>query len=289
MPFAEKMSGSALYPVEMGDGYQIHNFGKRSQNTGLSLWQVCYCPGYDADHGKYSQPKDDVQVCLVDAKEDFAQSIGTIVLITGRTRSGLREVSVYPTLRFEIEFECGDDPSKGGCAMDDGARYRIVRDAPAFNDKNYYEQDAGCRTYPQVQEQLAPANCISPADCVDKRDESPITRLTPTFKDIQMDATFTNKVMMPIAYDVCYCDRQCFSNANWFKVFDFMVFPFDVVFSYAVDTTDPALVKYTPAPGGGSEKATSRENTQVWSPRGPATRSRPATTQFCFSLQTWSQ
>ena len=33
-----------------------------------------------------------------------------------------------------------------------------------------------------------------------------------------MDAVVQNMVMLEKSFDVCYCDGDCFSNKNWFKV-----------------------------------------------------------------------
>ena len=38
------------------------------------------------------------------------------------------------------------------------------------------------------------------------------------FTDVQMDAVVQNMVMLEKSFDVCYCDGDCFSNKNWFKV-----------------------------------------------------------------------
>jgi hypothetical protein len=220
--FFNKVSTVSEYD---GAEFQVHNFGKRRDgaNEPIALYKVCYCPGFDADGGIGTEGV--VTTCHTEAAEDFPQTIGTIVLIFGEIMRGERVITVYPTLRFDVVFTCGN--GNGGCASDLGPRYKIVRDNPE-NDRNYFDDEAGCRSTPQVEEQLLPFNCANPADCNDVRDDRPISRVQPKFKDVQMDAVVQNMVMLEKSFDVCYCDGDCFSNKNWFKVFDFEIKPVEV-------------------------------------------------------------
>merc|ERR1719409_517297 len=126
-----------------------------------------------------------------------------IVLMHGKIMRGAKEISVYPTLRFDIVFVCGD--GLGGCSGDTSPRYKIVKNHYS-NEKNYFEDDAGCRTAPQVDEQLLPFNCAGAADCNDVRDDNPISKVSPNFRDVQIDATVQNMVMLEKHFDVCYCN-----------------------------------------------------------------------------------
>jgi hypothetical protein len=214
--------------VEEEGDYQVHDFGKREGGVSKEpqLYKVCYCTGFDADNGQKTD--NTLEPCSSDHPQDFPQQIGMVVLITGTITSLGKVVTVYPTLRFDIMFECGSAP--GGCAGDGGVRYKIVRDSP-LNERNYFEE-SGCRTSPQVDEQLMPFNCANPADCVDQRDENPVSKQFPTFKDVRMDSSLFNLVMIEKDYDVCYCDGNCYSNKNWFKVFDFTVKPVGVAMAF---------------------------------------------------------
>ena len=38
-----------------------------------------------------------------------------------------------------------------------------------------------------------------------------------TFVQVQVDASYENRVMVAATYDVCYCDENCLNSAYWFK------------------------------------------------------------------------
>jgi hypothetical protein len=208
--------------------FQVHNFNYRRGGTTQEpeMFKVCYCVGPQGFNSN-EVPGDDVP-CSVDHPGDFPQTIGTLVLIRGEVKSKGLAVTVYPTLMFDIELTCGNQP--GGCAGDTGARYKIV----VSHERNQalYFEEGGCRISPQAPEQLAPFNCNSPADCNDLRDENPVSKHKPMFKNVQVDATRDNMIMIEKAYQICYCNSACYSNRNWFKVSDFIVKPVAVSMVY---------------------------------------------------------
>jgi hypothetical protein len=211
---------------------QIHNFRYRLGGVGRDpeMFSVCYCVGPEGYNSEFVPTGSDIP-CSVDHPGDFPQTIGTLVLITGVIKSGGTPITVYPTLMFDIEFTCGSQP--GGCAGDAGVRYKIVK-SDTRNQKLYFEE-GGCRVSPQAVEQLGPFNCANPADCNDLRDENPVSKHKPTFLNVQVDATRDNMVMIEKDYQVCYCNGECYSNKNWFKVFDFSVRPVAVAMVYTQD------------------------------------------------------
>lgn len=37
------------------------------------------------------------------------------------------------------------------------------------------------------------------------------------FKQVQVDASYENRVMIAATYDICYCDENCLNSVYWFK------------------------------------------------------------------------
>ena len=35
--------------------------------------------------------------------------------------------------------------------------------------------------------------------------------------EVQIDASYENRVMVAATYDICYCDENCLNSAYWFK------------------------------------------------------------------------
>merc|ERR1712146_216949 len=41
IPFSKKVS-----VITNADGYEIHNFGNKPEDTDLRVWKICYCPNF---------------------------------------------------------------------------------------------------------------------------------------------------------------------------------------------------------------------------------------------------
>eukprot|EP00439_Symbiodinium_sp_Y106_P068365 s2107_g11.t1 len=148
-------------------------------------------------------------------------------------QAGSTDITVYPTLRFGLVINCGHDGVQnrepdsvsGGCSTGDTPRYKIIRSS-SESFKPYYDSDAGCRFLPQAATatdgaqvlggHLGPANCEGPSTCNDLPEEV-MSGKAPTFLDVQVDASYENRVMVAATYDVCYCDENCLNSAYWFK------------------------------------------------------------------------
>ncbi|KAF4690804.1 protein arginine methyltransferase 10, partial [Perkinsus olseni] len=208
--------------VALDGEYEIHDFGVKKTNVGApESYTVCYCPGYDSDSTN--------GICHSSSDTDFIQLVGTLILIQATILDNPTDanvVAVYPTLRFTLQLSCGNP---GMCAVDDDIRYKIVgRDVT--NDKPYYDSTAGCRTAVQAATFMAPTNCDSAISCSDTRDDSPVSATNPLWTELQIDGVIENKISVSSSYDVCYCDGDCVSNANWFKIGSFDVNRFYVQF-----------------------------------------------------------
>ena len=88
---------------------------------------------------------------------DYPQQIGMLITIDIKTKKGIQDVTVYPTLRFKLVVECGykavaggTPGSPGGCTTTDVVRYKIV-EKKKENDFLYFDARSGCRFLPQVR------------------------------------------------------------------------------------------------------------------------------------------
>jgi len=138
-PFEYKISEVVNY-----EGYEVHNFGPKKAGTTVGVWKVCYCVGFDADNGAGSQGV--VSPCYQEAPEDFVQTIGRLISIDTKTKQGSVEVTVYPTLRFSLELQCGSVGAAGtgvqavgGCTATEENRYKIIEKKPE-NDLLYFDR-----------------------------------------------------------------------------------------------------------------------------------------------------
>lgn len=227
-PFVNKVSD-----VSNEIGFEIHNFGLIKDGFGLGVWKVCYCAGFDFDDGAADGV---VTVCSNNAPQDFPQEVGLMIVINVQSlmgQAGSTDITVYPTLRFGLVINCGHDGVQnrepdsvsGGCSTGDTPRYKIIRSS-SESFKPYYDSDAGCRFLPQAATatdgaqvlggHLGPANCEGPSTCNDLPEEV-MSGKAPTFLDVQVDASYENRVMVAATYDVCYCDENCLNSAYWFK------------------------------------------------------------------------
>eukprot|EP00434_Breviolum_minutum_P038549 symbB.v1.2.034198.t1/scaffold4369.1/size40568/2 len=88
-------------------------------------------------------------------------------------------------------------------------------------------------------------NCAGPSTCSDLPEEV-MGGKAPTFLDVQVDASYENRVMIASSYDVCYCDENCLNSVYWFKAGTLDVEP--VVTRFTTDYTtgsfgvNPAIV-----------------------------------------------
>jgi hypothetical protein len=221
-------SGNGVSTVENGDGYEIHSFGHKFQNVDVAVWKMCYCANYDhnviADHSS----------CDFRQEQDFPQLIGTIITTEVASKMGALTVTVYPTLKFSLVLLCGSDgvSGDGGCEQNKDVRYKIVEHKPE-NDNLYFEESSGCRTLEQAKTQvlpgklvgghIGPENCQRAALCVDEPEIE--SKKTPTWDNVQIDASYQNRFMIKVTFDVCYCDRNCENNVNWFKAGEIEVKP----------------------------------------------------------------
>jgi len=237
-PFQEKTSEVVNY-----QGYEVHNFGKKTKGTTTGVWKVCYCVGFDADNGAGTDNV--VNPCYREAPEDFVQTIGRLITIDTRTKYGSVDVTVYPTLRFSLEIQCGsagaagtDVQGLGGCTTTSENRYKIIEKRPE-NDLLYFDASAGCRFLREVTTtvnnmttiggHLGPNNCENATLCYDRPEV--LGPKIPTWMDVQIDASYENGVMISTAYDVCYCDGNCQSSMNWFKAGEIRVEPVTTMLS----------------------------------------------------------
>lgn len=257
-PFVDKVSN-----VQNEIGYEIHNFGLLKDGFNLGVWKVCYCAGFDFDNG--AADGGIVTVCSNAAPQDFRQEIGRLIVINVESligQAGSRDITVYPTLRFGLVINCGHDgvlnkepdSVSGGCSTGTDARYKIIRSS-SESYKPYYDPDAGCRFLPQASTvtdgaqvlggHLGPLNCAGPSTCYDLPEEV-MAGKAPTFLDVQVDASYENRVMIASSYDVCYCDENCLNSVYWFKAGTLDVEP--VVTRFTTDYTtgsfgeNPAIV-----------------------------------------------
>ncbi|CAK8999417.1 unnamed protein product, partial [Durusdinium trenchii] len=257
-PFVDKVSN-----VQNEIGYEIHNFGLIKDGFNLGVWKVCYCAGFDYDNGAGDGGV--VTVCSNNAPQDFPQEIGILVIIDVQSlmgQAGSRDITVYPTLRFGLVINCGHDgvlnkapdSVSGGCSTSNSARYKIIRSS-SESFKPYYDPDAGCRFLPQASTvrdgaqvlggHLGPLNCEGPSTCYDTPEEV-MGGKAPTFLDVQVDASYENRVMIAATYDICYCDENCLNSVYWFKAGTLDVEP--VVTRFTTDYTtgsygeNPAIV-----------------------------------------------
>eukprot|EP00913_Durusdinium_trenchii_P012445 g11683.t1 len=126
---------------------------------------------------------------------------------------------------FDYDNGAGDgapDSVSGGCSTSNSARYKIIRSS-SESFKPYYDPDAGCRFLPQASTvrdgaqvlggHLGPLNCEGPSTCYDTPEEV-MGGKAPTFLDVQVDASYENRVMIAATYDICYCDENCLNSAR---------------------------------------------------------------------------
>jgi len=235
IPFNDAVSDVTNY-----EGYEIHNLGRSQAGTRLGVWKICYCVGFDADNGAATG---ELRPCYKEAPGDFMQTIGTLVTVTFKTRSGGDEVAVFPTLRFALELNCGTDATGagfagGGCSTGKQSRYKIVYKKPE-NDLPYFDSGSGCRFLEQAANKientrligghLGPVNCESASKCIDEPEvDGP---KYPTWYGVQVDANYLNSVMIENTYDVCYCDSNCRNSMFWFKGGEFTVYTVKTFFS----------------------------------------------------------
>jgi hypothetical protein len=233
--FNNKVSTVTYHP-----GYEVHDFHTWRRLENFLAWRVCYCVGFNDD--------DTDEACYSEDTADFQQDIGLLVVTDVYTLMGNRDIEVYPTLRFSIEIRCSSDfngEGFGACSDlsgMDGPRFKIVR-RTVEADRPYYDPDSGCRYLQQAATvaqgamilggHVAPENCDGPANCAHYVTRSNNGK-SPTWDDIQIDASYENAQMVVAEYDVCYCDQNCINSMYWFKVGQFTVHP--VVTSL---TTDP--------------------------------------------------
>eukprot|EP00397_Hematodinium_sp_SG-2012_P000096 GEMP01000096.1.p1 GENE.GEMP01000096.1~~GEMP01000096.1.p1 ORF type:complete len:3237 (+),score=651.26 GEMP01000096.1:50-9760(+) len=228
-------------------GFEVHDFGLRVGDLHVLTLKACYCAAFDGNGGL--DPHDGNPACYSEAAVDFPAKVGHLIVTRIKTKKGSGStafaISVYPTLTFNLVLECGNNPDVadgvGGCSELSEVRYRIIRHK-LENDNLYFNSVAGCRTALEsktmVEEgavlggHLAPQNCGGTATNCEDIPEI-LGPHSPTWEGLQMDTSYVNDEMVSVDYDVCYCDGNCRSSANWFRVGDFKLHTVQVTFENA--------------------------------------------------------
>ena len=113
-------------------------------------------------------------------------------------------------------MRCGD-PASGGCIGSSEQRLKLV-EVTAENNIPYFQEN-GCQTAPQTLDSTfayGAENCLSATECL-LEPEVP-SNIVPQWGGLKVVETIDNFAVIPKTYDVCYCDSQCTTAANWFKV-----------------------------------------------------------------------
>jgi hypothetical protein len=235
-PFANDLAVPSYF-----EGYEVANFGTRDPGTQLNVWKLCYCVSYDADMADSDTDGTIDGICSPISIADFPQFVGYLTTIRALPMEGTSIITVYPTLRFNLVFQCGSDGNNGpgGCSTTGESRYRLVRRNTAA-DLPYYDGDGGCQYLPQAETytdgakihggQIAPTNCVGSAvQCLDEPEVN--GPKLPTFNSLQLAPSFQNNQMMSSEFDICYCDRNCLNSQYWFKAGNVIVYSVSTFFS----------------------------------------------------------
>jgi hypothetical protein len=107
-PFANDLAVPSYF-----EGYEVANFGTRDPGTQLNVWKLCYCVSYDADMADSDTDGTIDGICSPISIADFPQFVGYLTTIRALPMEGTSIITVYPTLRFNLVFQCGSDGNNG--------------------------------------------------------------------------------------------------------------------------------------------------------------------------------
>jgi len=199
---------------------------------------VCYCPGRKG----------------CDDAKDFVQRVGVLYFYLTRIckPNDLVCVGAVPGVLARFNFNVKVECPPGACLADASNRVRLIQQE-AGNDLPSWDPQSGCRLKEEVS--LRMPNCFNSTNC------SLSGGVREDWKRFGEEEGFElhfgrapyelRNNDMPMDVDVCYCNADCQSDANWFKAGSFKVSPLRLVSAKTASATlqEDWAVEYAHQPG----------------------------------------